>query len=99
MIIFMLSLLDDKLFNENSECGPYPISIQMLKYKFNYWMITIHPSTPELESCLLLSLCSKSKSLNENCILAFSCSISFYDSLFYLLLVLYLFDPLNGVLQ
>ena len=81
MIFFMLWLLDDKstVFSENFECGFYPNLIQMLKYKFNYWMITIHFLIVELELCILLLLCFKFKSLNENCILAFLFGLLFCD--------------------
>ena len=89
MIIFMLFLLNDKssVFSENFECGFYPILIQMLKYKFNYWMITIHFLIFELELCLLLLLCFKFKDLNENCILAFLFIVLFCDLLIYGLFV------------
>ena len=83
IIYFMLFLLDDKssVFSENFECGFYPILIQMLKYKFNYWIITIHFLIFELELCLLLLLCFKFISLNENSILAFLFSVLVIDYL------------------
>ena len=30
------------LLSDNFECGFYPILIEMLKYKLNYWILTIY---------------------------------------------------------
>ena len=77
--LFYMSLC---LLSDNFECGFYPILISMLKYKLNYWILTIYFLIFEQELIFILLLNSRCSSLNENIILWFLLSILFLD-LFY----------------
>ena len=66
--IFSIGLFGSiiSLTSDNFECGFYPILSSMLKYKINYWMITIHFLIFEQELILVLLLTFGLKTLNEN---------------------------------
>ncbi len=86
-IIFILSSIFSvglfgsiiSLSSDNFECGFYPILRSMLKYKFNYWMITIHFLISEQELILVLLLTGGLKTLNGNNLLCLLLGILFID--------------------
>ena len=65
----IFSLIHFILLSDNFECGFYPRLLSMLKYKFNYWIITIYFIIFEQELILVLLLLFGIKTLNENIIL------------------------------
>ena len=79
--IFSIGLFGSiiSLTSDNFECGFYPILSVMLKYKINYWMITIHFLIFEQELILVLLLTFGLKTLNENNLLCLLLGILFID--------------------
>lgn len=71
------------LLSDNFECGFYPILISMLKYKLNYWILTIYFLIFEQELILVLLLTFSMKTLNENIILCFLLGLLVVDVLMY----------------
>jgi len=69
------------LLSDNFECGFYPILLSMLKYKLNYWILTIYFLIFEQELILVLLLTFSMKTLNENIILCFLLGLLFLDLL------------------
>ena len=75
--IYSINLFDSiiSLTPLNSECGFYSMLISMLKYKFNYWMVTIHFLIHEQELISVLPIIYGLKTLTENwllwCLLGF----------------------------
>ena len=69
------------LLSDNFECGFYPILISIMKYKLNYWILTIIFLIFEQELILVLILIFSMKSLNENIILYFLLGLLFLDFL------------------
>ena len=70
------------LLSDNFECGFYPILMSMLKYKLNYWILTIYFMIFEQELILVLLLTFCIKTFNENIILCFLLGLLFLDLLF-----------------
>ena len=70
------------LLSDNFECGFYPILMSMLKYKLNYWILTIYFIIFEQELILVLLLTFCIKTFNENIILCFLLGLLFLDLLF-----------------
>ena len=67
------------LLSDNFECGFYPMLLSMLKYKLNYWILTIYFLIFEQELILVLLLTFSMKTLNENIILCFLLGLLFLD--------------------
>ena len=82
--IFSIGLFGSiiSLTSDNFESGFYPILSSMLKYKINYWMITIHFLIFEQELILVLLLTFGLKTLNENNLLCLLLGILFIDLLY-----------------
>jgi NADH:ubiquinone oxidoreductase subunit 3 (subunit A) len=80
MVLFVI-FDNPSLTCDSFECGFFPILIQMLKYKFYYWMISVHWLVFELEIVLLLVLIFKFRSKGGNCLPAFSFGVLFIDLL------------------
>jgi NADH:ubiquinone oxidoreductase subunit 3 (subunit A) len=91
MILFcvtsIFSLIDCYTFNiillsDNFECGFYPILMSLLKYKLNYWILTIYFMIFEQELILVLLLTFCIKTFNENIILCLLLGLLFLDLYF-----------------
>lgn len=67
----IFSIIHFILLSDNFECGFYPRLLSMLKYKFNYWILTIYFLIFEQELILILLLTFSISTFNEYLIILF----------------------------